>query len=267
MTITTAPAQHPPAARRSALPPALHYTVHSAALTARNPGFAIFTVIMPVTLYVVFTRMYGTADDGSGVNWAAVIMVSMAAYGSLGAAMSGGAQLALERRSGWFRQLSITALPPRSFLWAKAAVIMLVVLPALLLVFVSGYLVGGVRAPIAAWLASLALMWVSLVPLTVLGIVIGLWVKAEVVPGLTTLTLLVLSMLGGLWFPVQTMPAAMQALAQLLPSYWLAELGRYPFLPAAGFPWAGVTVLGAWCAVLTLLGALGYRRAAATSKR
>ena len=79
--------------------------------------------------------MYGTADDGSGINWAAMIMISMAAYGSLGAAMGGGAQLALERRSGWFRQLSITALPPRAFLWAKAAVIMLVVLPALVLVF------------------------------------------------------------------------------------------------------------------------------------
>ena len=83
-----------------------------------------------------------------------MIMVSMAAYGSLGAAMSGGAQLALERRSGWFRQLSITALPPRSFLWAKAAVIMLIVLPALLLVFAAGYVVGGVRAP-AARLARL----------------------------------------------------------------------------------------------------------------
>jgi ABC-2 type transport system permease protein len=191
----------------------------------------------------------------------------MAAYGSLGAAMGGGAQLALERRSGWFRQLSLTALPPRAFLWAKAAVIMLVVLPALVLVFAAGFVVGGVRAPVGAWLVSLVLMWLALIPMTILGVVVGLWVKGDAVQGLTTLLLLVLSMLGGLWFPVQIMPSVMQTIAHTLPSYWLAELGRWSFLPGAAFPWAGVAVLLVWSIVLTGLGALGYRRATADSKR
>jgi ABC-2 type transport system permease protein len=216
-------------------------------------------------LYVVFSKIFGASD--SGVNWAAMIMISMAAYGSLGAAMSGGAQLAVERRSGWFRQLSITTLPPRAFLWSKAAVIMCIVLPALILVFVAGVVVGGVRAPVSVWLGSLALMWVALVPLTILGIVIGVWVKSEAVQGFTTLLLLVLSMLGGLWFPVEVMPSLMRHIAQGLPSYWLAELGRYPFLPGSAFPWTGVWVLLAWSAGLTVLGALGYRRATANSKR
>ena len=133
-------------------------------------------------------------------------MVNMAAYGALGAAMSGGAQLAVERRSGWFRQLSITALPPRVFLWSRASVIMLIVLPALGLVFLAGLLVGGVRAPALDWLASLGLLWLGLIPMTVLGIVIGLLVKADAVSGLTTLILLLLAMLGGLWFPTEIMP-------------------------------------------------------------
>ena len=245
----------------------MHYTLHSAALTAKRFSFVIFSVGLPLILYVVFSRMYGSADDGSGINWAAMIMISMAAYGSLGAAMGGGAQLALERRSGWFRQLSITALPPRAFLWAKAAVIMLVVLPALVLVFAAGFVVGGVRAPVGAWLASLVLMWLALIPMTILGVVVGLWVKGDAVQGLTTLLLLVLSMLGGLWFPVQIMPSVMQTIAHTLPSYWLAELGRWSFLPGAAFPWAGVAVLLVWSIVLTGLGALGYRRATADSKR
>ena len=110
-------------------------------------------------------------------------------------------------------------------------------------------------------------MWLALVPLAVLGIVIGLWVKAEAVQGLTTLALLLLSMLGGLWFPVQIMPSLMQSVAHALPSFWVAELGRYPFLPGGDFPWTGIWVLVGWSAVLTVLGALGYRRAAANSKR
>jgi ABC-2 type transport system permease protein len=247
-------------------PPAVHYTLHSTLITAKNWSFVLFSVGLPVLLYLVFSSMFGNADSGD-YSWSAMIMVSMAAYGSLGAAMAGGAQLALERRSGWFRQLSITALPPGSFLWAKAGVIMLLVLPSLILVYLAGFAVGGVRLSIADWACSLGLMWLGLVPLTIFGIVIGLWVKAEAVGGATTLVMLLLAMLGGLWFPAQLMPPALQTIAHLLPSYWLAEFGRYPILPGAAFPWTGVGVLLAWSAVLTGLGALGYRRAVASSKR
>jgi ABC-2 type transport system permease protein len=217
-----------------------------------------------VTLYLVFSAIYGGDSDGLA---SAMIMVSMAAYGSLGAAMSGGAQLALERRSGWFRQLMITSVPPRVFLWARAAVTMFLVLPAVILVFVAGALLGGVTATAGQWLASLGLLWIGLLPMTVLGMVVGVWVKAEAVQGVTTMLLLALSLLGGLWFPVDNMPPIMAAIAPALPTYWLGELGRFPFLPNADFPWGGIGVLLAWSVGLTVLGALGYRRAAATSKR
>jgi ABC-2 type transport system permease protein len=245
---------------------AAHYAGHTALLTIKNVSFVIFTVIMPVSLYLVFSSIYGS-ESADGVDVSALIMVSMAAYGSLGAAMSGGAQLAVERRSGWFRQLMITTLPGRVFLWARAAVIMMLVLPALGLVFAAGGLIGGVHASAAVWLSSLGLLWLGLVPMTVLGIVIGLWVKSEAVQGVTTFLLLGLSLLGGLWFPATMMPSALQSVAHALPTYWLAELGRYPFLPGADFPWTGIWVLLAWSLGLTILGALGYRRAAANSKR
>ncbi|GAA1998538.1 ABC transporter permease [Microbacterium pumilum] len=261
--MTTIPARRS-TIQSTGLPPALHYALHSAVLTAKNVSFVLFTVIMPVTLYLVFSAMYGESDGGLA---SAMIMVSMAAYGSLGAAMSGGAQLALERRSGWFRQLMITSVPPRVFLWARAAVTMLLVLPALLLVFVAGGSLGGVTATVSQWLASLALLWLGLLPMTVLGMVVGVWVKAEAVQGVTTMLLLALSLLGGLWFPVEAMPPAMKAVAPLFPTYWLGELGRFPFLPDAIFPSGAILALAAWSLVLTVVGALGYRRAAATSKR
>ena len=134
---------------------ALHYATSSVRLLSRNWGFVLFSVAMPVLLYVLFDQLfYGSGTDSTdstdgtdgsvgGVSGSAIIMVSMACYGSLGAAMSGGAQLAVERRSGWFRQLSLTTLPSRAFLWARAAVIMILVLPALLLVFLAGFAVGA----------------------------------------------------------------------------------------------------------------------------
>lgn len=259
-----------PAARRSTTrtwSSAVHYALHSALLMMKNFSFVIFTVIMPVALYLVFSSLYGNAGSADGIDVSALIMVSMAAYGSLGAAMSGGAQLAVERRSGWFRQLMITTLPGRVFLWARAAVIMMLVLPALGLVFLAGAVITGVQAPASVWFGSLGLLWLGLIPLTVLGIVIGLWVKTEAVQGVNTLLLLGLSLLGGLWFPTEMMPATMQTIAHALPTYWLGQLGRYPFLPGEPFPWTGVWILVAWSVGLTVLGALGYRRAAATSKR
>ena len=54
-------------------------------------------------------------------------------------------------------------------------------------------------------------MWLALIPLAILGIVIGLWVKAEAVGGVTTLVLLLLAMLGGLWLPTEMMPPVAQA--------------------------------------------------------
>jgi len=179
-------------------------------LTAKQFSFGIFSIALPVILYVIFTQTYGDAGGPDGINWAAMIMVSMAAYGSLGAAMGGGAQLALERRSGWFRQLNITALPSQIFLLAKSAGDhgggAAGVDPGLR----GRFVVGGVRAPATAWLACLALMWLALLPMTILGVAIGLWVGADAVPGVTTVVLLMLSALGGLWFPVQIMPNVMQ---------------------------------------------------------
>lgn len=250
-----------------AVPAPIHYAAWSTWLTLKNFAFVIFAVGMPLVLYLVMSQAFarGAGDDAALVS--AMIMVSMAGYGALGAALSGGSQLALERRSGWFRQLSLTGLAPRSFLLAKAGVIMVLVLPSLLLVFGAGWLIGGVRLPVTVWLTSLGLMWLALVPLAILGIVIGLWVKAEAVGGVTTLVLLLLAMLGGLWLPVDMMPSAMQTLASALPSFWLAELGRWPMLPGAAFPWTGVLVLLGWVMGLTVLGGLGFRRAAASSKR
>ncbi|MFC7622761.1 ABC transporter permease [Microlunatus sp. GCM10028923] len=256
------------ATRRSGLRPMLHYTWHSTYLTAKNVGYVIFTFTLPLMMYILFSQLFGGAPSEAGVNYSALIMVSMGSYGALGAAMSGGAYLAVERKSGWFRQLGLTALPPQSFLWARAAVTMILLLPSVLVVDLAGFLIGGVRAPLGVWLASIGLIWLSLIPMIVLGLVIGLWVKTEAVGGLTTLLLMALALLGGLWMPMEFMPPTLQLIGQALPSYWIGQLGQFPFLPAdTAFPWTGIAVLAGWGGLLTLMGVLGYRRAIASSKR
>lgn len=263
-TLTPSPTQT--RADRTALHAGVHYLLHTLLLTAKNWSYVIFTIVLPLIMYLTFSQIYGGQSVAPGVSYSALIMVQMAAYGALGAAMTGGAVIALERRSGWFRQLGITVLPPRGFLLARAGVVMITVLPAIALVFTAGFAIGGVRAPVAVWATSLVSIWFALVPLAVLGLVVGVWVRGEVVGGLTTVLLLVLALAGGLWFPIELMPPAMQQVAVLLPSYWVAEFGRLPFLGQPPSITGVITVL-VWTAALTVLGGLGYRRAAARSKR
>jgi ABC-2 type transport system permease protein len=186
-------------------------------------------------------------------------MVSMASFGCIGAAINTGARIAIERQTGWNRQLRLTALPARSYLIAKAVVSMLVTLPALVLVFIAGATVGGVTLGTAQWLETGLAVWLGLIPFAVLGLVIGFAGTVDAVQPITMITYLGLSILGGLWFPVEAFPSFLQAVAKVTPSYWLAELGRN-VLAGDGVPLTAVVVLAGWTIVLAVWGAFAYSR-------
>ena len=65
-------------------------------------------------LYVLYTAVLpGDTATGpiAGLPWPVYFLVSMAAYGAIGAAMSQAVPIATERRQGWARQLRVTPLP------------------------------------------------------------------------------------------------------------------------------------------------------------
>ncbi|MBB1500349.1 ABC transporter permease [Propioniciclava sp. MC1683] len=242
-----------------------HYLLHSWLMTLRDWSFLAFIMAMPVTIYLFFAGIYGDQLSQGGVEVAAIMMVTMATYGALGAAMSAGNQITNERSTGWFRQLMVTALSPTQFIVAKVLVAIGVVIPAIVVVFLAGA-VRGVRMPVETWLASGSLVLLSLLPMVILGLTLGLWLKPAAAGAATTLVMLALSMLGGLWFPLEMMPEAMQTVGKLLPSYWAGRIGTWP-LVGGDFPTQGVLVIGTWAVVLVGLGALGYGRAVRTSRR
>ena len=243
----------------------LHYTGQSILTQVRDWAFLGFIIVMPTTIYLFFSGMFGDQATDSAINVAALMMVMMATYGGLGAAMNAGAQMQSERSSGWFRQLMLTALTPAQFVVAKVITAVVVVIPAIATVFIAGA-VRGVRLDAGTWAASLGLIVTALLPMVVFGLVIALWFKPQTAMAVTTLTMMALAMLGGLWYPLEMMPAGMQTIGRLLPSYWASQIGSWP-LTGGAFPVQGVLVLGGWLVVLVGLGALGYRRAIRTSRR
>ena len=240
----------------------LHYYSFSLATIMRDWAFLTFVIAMPVAMYLFFSTIYGDIADSTV---AATMMVTMATYGGLGAAMNAGASIQAERSSGWFRSLRLTPLSTGEFIGAKAATAATVMVPALLTVFLAGA-VKGVDLDLATWAAMLGLLMAALLPMVVLGLVIGLWFAPQSASAVTTIAMLSLSMLGGLWIPLDSMPEAMQHLGRALPSYWAARIGGWP-LAGGDFPAAGVFVIVAWTGALLALGAWGFTRAVRTARR
>ncbi|MET9020406.1 ABC transporter permease [Actinopolymorpha sp. NPDC004070] len=233
------------------------YLMLEARRAYRNKRFLIFTLAMPVVLFLIYVQMYGKGDI-NGVSVKAYLMVSMAAFGAMSGAMSAGTRIALERQSGWNRQLRLTPLRPVSYLVAKAAVAMLVAVPSVVLVYAAGALAAHVRLSPQEWAVSAVGLWLALIPFAVIGIVIGYVASPDSAQAIFPATFMTLSLFGGIFIPVEAMPKLMANIAQVLPSYWLGIIGRSP-LGLAGFEWKAVPVLLAWTAVLTLIVVRRYR--------
>lgn len=241
------------------------YAWQSTLLLCRNIFFLIFTIAMPLVMYLLFSQLFGQQAVGA-TNVSALIMVALGAYGAFGAAINGGALLQLERRSGWFRQLQLTALTPAAFVGGKIFAAMVAVLPALVVVYIAGALIGGVRASVATYLLSGLVVWCTMVPMVLLGVAIALWVKLEAVQAVLTIVMMVLAIIGGMFFPSQMFPEWLQSLGQFTPTWWIVALGQWPFL-GGDFPFTGVLVLAAWFVILAGVAVFGFRRAVRTAKR
>lgn len=193
----------------------------------RSWKFLIITVGFPVIFYMLFLgdRTAGKVIDGT-VPWRTYLMVSMCSFGALVAGLTaGGARLSAERSSGWARQLRVTPMPAWSYVGAKAAAGMLVILPVIALVEIVGATFGGVHLALVTWFELTAVLWVTALPFVVLGIFIGFMVHAETAFPVVTGLMFLLGYFGGLFNPVSSMPSALQTAARILPSFHHAALG------------------------------------------
>ncbi len=229
--------------------------------TFRVPQFNLFTLAMPLLLYVLFSSIYGT-DTVDGTSVAAWFMVNMSVFGAMGAATSAGGRIAMERAVGWTRQLRLTPLTGRAYLAGKAATALVVAIPSLLLLYAAGRLVKGVDLPLATWAEVFGWTLVGLVPFVALGILLGHLLTGDSLGAVSGALFTVLALLGGIWFPVDQMPGALASIARATPSYWLAQAGRDP-LSGHTIGMHGVLVLAGWTAVFGLATVRRYRRDAA----
>ena len=230
----------------------------------RDRRYVSIVMGWPVASYLLFSTVFGSAADrAEGLDPHVEIMVAMATFGAIGAVlMATGPRMAVERQSGWTRQLRLTPLRSSSVLAARVAAALLLTLPAICLTFAVAAAAKGVTLPLWEWPAMVALLLAGVFPFAALGTVIGSLTDGDSAMGVTTIVYMSLAALGGLWMPAKVLPPQMRAVAHALPSYRLAELA---WRVAGGHtpPVSAVAVLGAWALGLTAIAVPVARRIAA----
>jgi ABC-2 type transport system permease protein len=225
----------------------------------RNRRYFVFAIGFPVVFYLLYT---GVLQGGSAApadpRWPAYFMVSMAAYGMIGASLSNAVPIAQERASGWTRQLRITPLPAPAWIATKLTVAYLTALPSLVLVGLAAILVNHVSLPAGTWAAIGLSLAVGVLPFAAIGLLFGFLFDVTSAQPAVMISYITMAILGGLWVPVSTFPGALATIAQIMPTFHFANLGWASLVD--GLPdLADVAIVGAWAVALFALVAWRYR--------
>jgi ABC-2 type transport system permease protein len=225
--------------------------------------FIILMLLWPIGMYLLFTNLFSNSVSSAntgGLSPAVGAMVSMAAFGAIGAVLAATAPwIAQERAVGWFRQLRVLPLRPSTVIGLKIVSAMVWALPAIVLVDLTAVINHGVTLMAWQWLSIGALLWIGTAPFAALGVCIGYLTDHRSAFAIMYGLYLALSAIGGLWMPVSVLPAVLRSIAPALPTNRLAEFGwRIASGDAPSF--AGTTILFGWLLVFTVVAWLAYRR-------
>lgn len=229
---------------------------------------SFFIVVLPVALYLMFGALsdWGDLPVGHG-NVSAYTMTGMAVYGAVMATTSIAGSAAVERQSGWGRQLSLTALTPGAYLAGKCLVALAIAALPVLAVLAAGALTGAELDGPLRWLATGALALVSSLPFALFGLAAALLFRSEAAVSAASGILVVFGFLGNLFVPLS---GIMLDIGRFTPVYGAGALARWPQMegerapmgtePAAADPlWLPIVNLLAWTAVFAVVCLLASR--------
>jgi ABC-2 type transport system permease protein len=225
--------------------------------TFRNRRFLLFSLGFPLVFFwLIAAPQHNTIISGTGLTYATYYMVSLASCGTMMSMISTGARIAGERQTGWTRQLRISPLSVRAYFRAKVLTGYAMALSSLLVLYISGSLLG-VSLPAGRWLAMTGLIMVGLLPFAALGVLVGHLVNTDSVGPLMGGLVSILAFLSGTWFAITS--GFLHAFGQFLPSWWLVQ-ARNVALDGHAWGARGWITVAAWTVILTGGAAWAYRR-------
>jgi ABC-2 type transport system permease protein len=217
----------------------------------RNRRTVIITMVFPVFFFLIFglNKAYANDKIGHG-NVAAFVMISLALYGAVFAATSGGALVSIERAQGWSRQLRLTPLAPAAYITMKVLTALVLGAGSVAVVYIAGILTHKPSMPGYLWVVTALCVWVGSLLFAAFGLFMGYLLPTENVMQLMSLILTLLSFAGGLFIPLSQFPHAVQTIAKFTPLYGLNQLCHAPLL-GGSVPWTWPVNVLVWLIVFT----------------
>jgi len=233
------------------------YLKYELVRTLRNRMGFVFSLAFPVVTFLVIAlsqQEAGFIRRSGGIPPATYYMVGLLGFGGIGAVLSGGGRIAVDRALGWNRQLLLTPLKPWVYLTSKVVNGYAVAGMTLIVMYAAG-IAAGARAPFERWVEMTALVLIGLIPYAAMGIWLGHVTTADAIGPIMGGTMTLFGLLGGAWFPLG---GWMRVLGEYLPLYWITSAGRVA-IGGDGWPMKGWLVVGCWSSVLAVLAARAYR--------
>jgi ABC-2 type transport system permease protein len=222
----------------------------------RNKRYLLFTIGLPVVLYLSFGRSKTVAY---GLDFKVFYMIAMASVGAFSGALTGNAQrISQERKDGWIRQLRISALPASGYVVAKIIASMVTSVTSVVLVLLLGRFYGDIHMALWKWIALGVAIWIGAMTFAALAVAIGYRFMPDTVQPITMFIWLGMSLLGGLWFPVS---GTLGNIAKVLPTYQITRIGT-DVIAQGSISMSRVGITLAWLAGFIALAALSVRSTA-----
>ena len=227
----------------------------------RNRRAMIFSVLLPVAFFLMFTTTdYSSTPYGNG-NVVANMMIGMALYGALMTTTGAGAAVSNERASGWSRQLRLTPLKPIAYITAKAIVGMLISVLAIGAVYAFGPY-RHAQMPASAWITSALIIWLGSLVFVAFGQFIGYVLPSDNAMQVVGPLMALLAFLGGMFIPL-TPGSTMDRIGSFTPMYGLHNLALWP-MGGKTFSWWWMANVLTWLAIF--LGGAAWRMGRDTAR-
>jgi ABC-2 type transport system permease protein len=219
----------------------------------RNRRYFLFTLALPVVLYLIVAKQ---ATKAYGIDFAAYYMVAMASFGAFSSALNGNTiRISEERKVGWIRQLRLTPLPANGYVIAKLLTSMATIIPSIAIVFLLGAFYGKVSMPLWQWVVIAVIVWLGSMIFAALAVAIGYRFAPDQAQPISMLVYFIFTILGGIWFPLG---GALQKVGQGTPTYEAVKIST-DVIGNVSVPYGLVIGLVVWLVIFLGLATLSVR--------
>lgn len=230
----------------------------------RNPYTLVFTLLMPVAMYLLFGASMGFGEQSAGhANTAFTIMVSLGAFGAATAMTSLCSLAASEVGQGWGRQLAMTPLSMTGYALVKLVTALCFSALSVAAVFAAGALTIAEADSLWRWAACAAIILLGGLVYGLYGLGVGLSFNSDSAAALASITITFFGFLGNVFMPLT---GGMLDFARFTPLYGYVALVRWPVMEGSLMGggsdplWAVALSVAAWTAVFVVLVRIGILR-------